>query len=114
MLPLLRESFYNIAKNYNLEDEMSRNGSDVKPAPSELELQIYREVVRRFKDIAKVNAHIYRGFESTFEPAKRETLAKKIQDLEEEIINNIAKDFNLTFDKIALLFSRVEGWVIKH
>ena len=59
---------------------MSCNGSDLKSAPSEMELQVYREIILRLKDIIAVNAHLYHGFETSLDPSKRADLARKIQD----------------------------------
>jgi len=84
------------------------NDIDMEANPTEFELKIYHEVRQQFKLISSANAQIYKAFESSTDPVVREKLAKKIQSIEENIIHNIAREFNLSFDKVARIYFKVD------
>ncbi|KUK10653.1 MAG: hypothetical protein XD50_1019 [Clostridia bacterium 41_269] len=76
--------------------------------PTEFELKIYNEVLEQFLLSTKENAHIYKSFENARIPQLREQLAEKIKNIEEGIIYSIAEKYNLSFDKVAQIYLKVD------
>lgn len=87
--------------------------SKIDHPPSEFELKIHEEITEQFHSTASKNNEIYKAFENSTDPHERETLAKEIQNLEEAIIHKVAQEFNLTFDKIAIIFLKVDVYLQK-
>ncbi|NLO89498.1 MAG: hypothetical protein GX088_04120 [Clostridia bacterium] len=76
--------------------------------PTEFELKIYNEVLEQFKLSYKENAHIYKSFEDARIPSEREKLAEKIKEIEVGIIFSIDEKYNLSFDKVAQIYLKVD------
>jgi len=82
--------------------------SGLSNKPSEIELKIYHVLKREFEANLSTNNDIYKKFAKCLDPKERESLARKIQQIEEAIVHRTAREFGLTFKEMAAIYHKVE------
>lgn len=82
--------------------------SNIQAEPTTTEIQIFKKVKTLFDQISQEQAEMYYFFEVSRDPAERETLAKRIQSLEEAIIHEVANEHGLSFEQVAKVYCKVE------
>ncbi|HHX94634.1 MAG TPA: hypothetical protein GX691_02250 [Clostridia bacterium] len=87
---------------------MAISKDKLKIKPTNREIKIFYQLKERFDKIIQEQAEMYHSFQSSRDPAEREFLAKRIQALEEGIIHEVAQENNMTFDKVARAFCKVD------
>ncbi len=76
--------------------------------PTKTEITIFNQVKALFENVNQEQTDIYTSFLKSRDPVERETLARKIQTLEEDIIYQVAREHNLSFGVIAGIVCKVD------
>lgn len=76
--------------------------------PTKTEINIFHQVKALFDNINQEQMDIYASFLESRDPLEREALARKIQSLEEDIIYQVAREYNLSFGVVAGIVCKVD------
>lgn len=82
-----------------------------KKTPSETEMEIFQKVKARFHRVFREHSEIYSSFLKSMDPGEREAIARRIQSLEEAVIHEVAREYDLSFDEVAEAFFKVDALI---
>lgn len=81
---------------------------NLREQPTNLEIEIFYKVKELFHQVSQEHAETYSSFLVSRDPCERETIARKIQSLEEAVIHQVAQEYHLSFDQVAQAFFKVD------
>lgn len=79
--------------------------------PSETEMEIFQKVKDLFHRVFQENSEIYSSFLDSMDPCEREEIARRIQSLEEAVIHEVAREYDMSFDEVAEAFFKVDAFI---